>query len=31
MKRKINALQAEYIIALMAESGKSFDEFEILH
>ena len=25
---KINALQAEYIIALMAESGKSFDEFE---
>ncbi|MGI2824240.1 hypothetical protein ACRN89_09435 [Streptococcus mitis] len=25
---KINALQAEYIIALMTESGKSFDEFE---
>ena len=25
---KINTLQAEYVIALMAESGTSFDEFE---
>ena len=25
---KINTLKAEYIIALMAESDKSFDEFE---